>query len=150
MEKRHEPSGIGYDPGTDLSTSPGTPGYENNALKTRVDDNNFRTPAIGNEYDEGELSISEIMLDTGPHGNKAQWIEIYNSSLTQAVDLDGWTLEIHNLADGVNLYATGSFNFSKAVILPNQTLLLVSRNALNNVMKNRVYDLYHNIGAFRN
>ncbi len=140
--KDDKPSGIGYDPGTDLSTSPGTPGYENNALKTRVDDNNFRTPSIGNEYDEGELSISEIMLDAGPHGNKAQWIEIYNSSLTQAVDLDGWTLELHNLADGVNSYATGSFNFSKAVILPNQTLLLVSRNALNNVMKNRVYDLY--------
>ena len=135
--------GVGYDPDTDLSVSPGTPGYENDTLKTRLDDNNFRTPSIGNEYDEGELSISEIMLDAGPQGNKAQWIELYNSSLTQAVNLEGWTLEVYNLADGVGLYASGSFDFNEAVILPNQTLLLVSRNArVKNVLNNRIYDLY--------
>ena len=135
-------SGIGYDPGADLSISPGTPGYENDALKTRVDDNNFRTPSIGNEYDEGELSISEIMSDPGPQGNKPQWIEIYNSSLTQAINLEDWTLEVYNLADGVNSYGGGSFEFNEAVVLPNQTLLLVSRNAIHNIIGNRIYDLY--------
>ena len=140
--KDDEPSGIGYDPGADLSISPGTPGYENTALKMRVDDNNFRTPSIGDEYDEGELSISEIMSDPGPQRNKIQWIEFYNSSLTQAVNLEGWTLEIYNLTDGVNLYASGSFNFNEAIILPNQTLLLVSRNARSKLINNRVYDLY--------
>lgn len=77
--------GLGYDPNADLSTSPGTPGYEKTALKSGKD-----------RLVDGEISISEIMYDRGSNGSAAQWIEIYNSSLTEAVNLNGWELQIRN------------------------------------------------------
>ena len=132
--------GIGYDPNTDLALSPGTPGYENTALKTQLENKDF--PASDVEYDDGEISISEIMSDPGPNGNRVQWIELYNSSLTQAINLKGWELEIHNLEDEARTYIEGSFEFEDAIILPNQTLLLVSESAATDVPSNRVYDLY--------
>ena len=132
--------GIGYDPNTDLALSPGTPGYENTALKTQLENKDF--PASDVEYDDGEISISEIMSDPGPNGNRVQWIELYNSSLTQAINLEGWELEIHNLEDEARTYIEGSFEFEDAIILPNQTLLLVSESAATDVPSNRVYDLY--------
>ena len=134
--------GIGYAPKANLSISPGTPGYENTALKTRADDPNPRTPPADNEYTTGMISISEIMADPGIRRNKAQWIELYNSSLTEAVNLAGWILEIRNLPDDVSSYANGHLIFNDAVILPNQTLLLVSKSAPNNVPENRIYNLY--------
>ena len=134
---------IGYDLDTDLSVSPGTPGYENTALKTRMEDNNTRTPLASDEYNTGTLSISEIMLDPGPRRNQAQWIELYNSSLTQAVNLKGWELEIQNLKDDVSTYVNGRLVFNDAMILPNQTLLLVAKNASSNVSPNRIYNLYN-------
>ena len=133
--------GLGYDPGADLTTSPGTPGYDNDALKTKPDDRNFRTPTTGLELADGEISISEIMSDAGPDANQAQWIELYNSSLTQAVNLKDWVLEIHNIQDDKESYPDGNLTFNEAVILPNQTLLLVTKRASNNVPSNRVYDL---------
>ena len=135
--------GIGYAPEADRSVSPGTPGYENDALRTRIDDRDFRTPITSREYNTGEITISEIMSDGGPQQNKAQWIELYNSSLTQAVNLEGWEIEVRNATDDVGVYVDGSFIFNKAIILPNQTLLLVSKSDRNNVLTNRVYDLYH-------
>ena len=133
--------GIGYAPGADRSIAPGTPGYENRALKTQVDGGSFRTLSTDREYDDGEITISEIMFDAGPRRNMALWIEFYNSSLTQAVNLQGWELEIRNLEDEEGSYVDGSFIFNEAIILPNQTLLLVSKNALNNMIDNRIYDL---------
>ena len=133
--------GVGYAPGADRAISPGTPGYENKALKTRIDDGNFSTTAIDNQYNSGEVTISEVMSDGGPRRNKAQWIELYNSSLTQAINLEGWELEVRNLEDDVVPYVNGSFIFNAAIILPNQTLLLVSKRGPNNVAENRVYDL---------
>ena len=133
--------GLGYDPGADRSNSPGTPGYENDALKTKAGDKNTRTPAA-EEYTDGEISISEIMSDAGPRRNKAQWIELYNNSMTQAVNLAGWTLEIRNAEDEVNAYVDGSFSFNEAILLPNQTLLLVSKRVPNNVIDNRIYNVF--------
>ena len=133
--------GLGYDPGADLSTSPGTPGYENNAIKTKPDDRNFRTRSTDLELTDGEISISEIMYDPGPDWNQAQWIELYNSSLTQAINIKDWVLEIYNIHDDTGSYAGGNLTFNDAIILPNQTLLLVSKKAINNVPSNRVYDI---------
>ena len=133
--------GVGYAPGADRAISPGTPGYENKALKTRIDDGNFRATAMDNQYNSGEITISEVMSDGGPRRNKAQWIELYNSSFTQAINLEGWELEVRNLEDDVVPYVNGSFIFNAAIILPNQTLLLVSKRGPNNVAENRVYDL---------
>ena len=132
--------GIGYAANADHRYAPGTPGYENNALKTRL--KNKILPSSDTEYDDGDISISEIMYDPGPDRNRVQWIELYNSSKTQAVNLKGWELEIHNLEYETGAYVDGTFSFEDAVILPNQTLLLVSESGTNNVASNRVYDLY--------
>ena len=132
--------GLGYAAGVDLEYAPGTPGYENTALKTRMKDK--LSPVLDDEYDDGEISISEIMYDPGPNRNHVQWIELYNSSMTQAIDLEGWELEIRNLEDETGTYVNGSFEFEEATILPNQTLLLVAGNAATDLPSNRVYDLY--------
>ena len=134
--------GLGYDPGANILTTPGTPGYENNALKTTLADAYFRPSITDLELTDGEISISEIMYDLGPNRNRAQWIELYNSSRTQAINLKGWELEIRNLADEERTYVSGRFEFEDAIILPNQTLLLVSKRYPTNVPSNRVYNLY--------
>ena len=132
--------GIGYAADADHRYAPGTPGYENDALKTRL--KNKILPSSDTEYDDGDISISEIMYDPGPDRNRVQWIELYNSSKTQAVSLKGWELEIRNLEYEAGAYVDGTFSFEDAVILPNQTLLLVSESGTNNVPSNRIYDLY--------
>ena len=130
-EKVGTQGGIGYAPDANIATSPGTPGYENDALKTTT-----------REYNDGEISISEIMYDAGPRGNQAQWVELYNSSMTQAINLKGWELEIRNEEVNRGEYVDAIFTFKDAIILPNQTLLIVSDRATNNISNNRVYDLY--------
>ena len=124
--------GLGYDPNVDLALAPGTPGYANDAIKTKSTD-------VG-----GNIVINEIMYDAGVNGRRIQWIELYNSSMMEAVDLSEWKLEIRNSeADGVD-YVNGSFRFAEGtIILPNQTLLLVSnKSSENDIPSNRVYNLY--------
>ena len=41
------------------------------------------------------ITISELMVASS-EGCLPQWIEFYNRSYTQAVNLKGWTLEIQN------------------------------------------------------
>ena len=132
--------GLGYAAGVDLKYAPGTPGYENNAIKTQLENKQFPVPDI--EFDDGDISISEIMFDLGPNGNLVQWIELYNSSMTQAINLEGWKLEIRNLEDEERPYVNGSFEFEEAIILPNQTLLIVAEKSATDLSSNRVYDLY--------
>ena len=124
--------GLGYDQRVDLAIAPGTPGYANNAVKGKNAD-----------LTDATVTISEIMYDSGDkRWNLIQWIELYNSSATEAVNLEGWHLEIRNKED-VASYVDSIFQFeSGAIILPNQTLLLVSGSARNNVARNRVYNLY--------
>ena len=124
--------GLGYDPGVDLAIAPGTPGYANNGQKANPADI------------MGEVVISEIMYDAGANGNLVQWIELYNSSMTQSALLNGdWELEIRNIDTDVESYVDAKFEFENAVILPNQTLLLVSdRSSASDVPSNRVYNLY--------
>ena len=131
--------GLGYDPGAPPLTSPGTPGYENNAVKSTDG-----ATADERELTDGEISISEIMYDSGPNLNQAQWIELYNSSMTQALNLGGWKLRIRNFYDRDAAYIEGTITFKDVVILPNQTLLIVPRQAANDLPDNRVYDLYRN------
>ena len=132
--------GIGYAADANLRYAPGTPGYENDALKTQL--KNKVSPAPDTEYDDGEISISEIMYDPGPNGNDVQWIELYNSSLTQAINLKGWEFEIRNLEGEEGTYVDGTFEFEDAVILPNQALLLVAERSATDLPSNRIYDLY--------
>ena len=126
--------GLGYKPNVDLAIAPGTPGYANDAVKRKS------TDVTGN------IVISEIMYNAGVSGRLVQWIELYNSSMTEAADLTDWKLEIRNRQVGNEFYVDASFTFkADTIILPNQTLLLVSnRSRASDVPSNRVYNLYHN------
>ena len=129
--------GIGYDPGVDLRNAPGTPGYANGALKDKLENKDDGAVVFS-----GDISISEIMFDAGPRWNLIQWIELYNASMTEAVNLNGWEMEVRNATDEVESYVDSGFTFGDAYILPNQTLVLVSGTAVNDVQDNRVYNLY--------
>ena len=129
--------GIGYDPGVDLRNAPGTPGYANGALKDKLENKDDGAVVFS-----GDISISEIMFDAGPRWNLIQWVELYNASMTEAVNLNGWHMEVRNATDEVESYVDSGFTFGDAYILPNQTLLLVSGTAVNDVQDNRVYNLY--------
>ena len=134
--------GIGYDPGADLTISPGTPGYPNTALLSQLVDDKNNADATDDVIYSGEISISEVMYDAGPRWNLIQWIELYNSSMTEAINVAGWELEIRNATDEVESYVDSGFVFNDAYILPNQTLLIVSGTGTNDVADNRVYNLY--------
>lgn len=135
-----EYTGLGYDRGAeDSASNGGTPGYDNEAIKDRI-----------SEFDsQAQITISEIMLATG-RGRVPQWIELYNSSLTEAVNLNGWHLEIENYNNSgdfpASRYAKITFQ-NDLYILPNQTVLIVS-NAARTAEKYafpseaRVYNLY--------
>ena len=134
--------GIGYDPGADLTVSPGTPGYANNALMTQLVDDKNTAVTTDDVAFAGSISISEVMVDAGPRWNLVQWIELYNSSMSEAINIKDWELEIRNATDEVESYVDSSFVFNDAYILPNQTLLIVSGSGTNDVADNRVYNLY--------
>ena len=134
--------GLGYDRGVDLKYAPGTPGYANDGIRDQLIDDKDNADATDDVIFSGEVSISEIMYDAGPRWNLIQWIELYNSSMTEAVNLAGWELEIRNATDDVQSYVDSGFEFNDAHILPNQTLLLVSGTGTNDVAGNRVYNLY--------
>ena len=66
------------------------------------------------------------MYDRGDRNNLPQWIELYNSSDTHAVNLDGWKLKIEN-ADDVDVRRTVTIaNLGGTIIPPNQTVLIVA------------------------
>ena len=135
---------IGYDRDVDPAISPGTPGYGNEGGVNLISDDRKNTTGTDDYAFGGTITISEVMYDAGPNWNLVQWIELYNSSLTEPVNLEGWKVEIHNKED-VQSYVDASFTFeANTVILPNQTLLLVSRSGANDVLQQRVYDLYKN------
>ena len=134
--------GIGYDSGADLKYSPGTPGYPNGSLKNALVDDKATVVTTDDVLYDGDISISEIMYDAGPRWNLIQWIELYNASMTDAINLKGWELQIRNASDNVESYVDSGIVFNDAYILPNQTLLLVSGTGTNDVAQNRVYNLY--------
>ena len=134
--------GTGYDREVDPRTSPGTPGYENRNVNVISDDREGATGKTAYTFG-GTVTISEIMYDAGPRWNLIQWIELYNSSTTETVNLEGWTMEIRNESTDVESYVDSSFKFEAGTeILPNQTLLVVSGTGANDVPQERVYDLF--------
>ena len=133
--------GAGYDRDVDPQAAPGTPGYVNAAVNVVADDQDNAAKTTPYAFG-GSITISEIMYDAGPRWNLVQWIELYNSSMTETINLDGWTLEIRNKED-VESYVDSSLTFvPHTKVLPNQTLLLVSGTGTNDVDSNRVYNLY--------
>ena len=112
-------TGVGYDRKVSKSAeTAGTPGYPNGAVKTEA-----ATP-------RGAITISEVMLDSAG-GTLPQWVELYNSSKTDALNINRWELEIQNVADSEDLVGRPivRLTLQEKVIQPNQTLLIVTGNA---------------------
>ena len=109
-------TGVGYDRAAAATgANGGTPGYENGAVKGKIAD-----------LSAASITISEIMVDVGDgRQNLAQWIELYNSSMTQAVSLGGWKLTIEN-ANDVDTALNATLTLDGMTISPNQTVLIVS------------------------
>ena len=113
--------GVGYDrTASATDENGGTPGYDNGASKDKI---------AG--LTTGDITISEIMIDTGPaRQSLPQWIEFHNSSMTQAVNLNGWKLHIENAANGTGELETNTFSatltLGNVTISPNQTVLIVT------------------------
>ena len=141
-------TGVGYDrhAATSGQNNNGTPGYDNGAVKRDKSDWKM------------QVSISEIMLashqktDDTPRipraGRLPQWIEIYNNSMTEAVSLEKWSLEIRN-ADSDDLITRdlhGTLVLPKMIVQPNQTVLIVSSSGLHspNFPSQRVINLFTN------
>ena len=126
----HGYTGIGYDrfAATTLENG-GTPGYDNGALKHKYSDFS------------GQIAISEIMLATEedteagrlPRATRLpQWIELYNNSMTQAVTINNWHLEVQNDdTEGFVGNLHGTLRLKNIVVQPNQTVLIVSSSGLN-------------------
>ena len=111
-------TGVGYDRKVSKSAeTAGTPGYPNGAVKTEAP-----TP-------RGAVTISEVMFDSAG-GTLPQWIELYNASKTDALNLNRWELEIQNV-DSEDLVGRPivRLTLQEKVIQPNQTLLIVTGTA---------------------
>ena len=108
-------TGIGYDRKvTQSAATAGTPGYPNGAVKP------------GSATPKGSITVSEIMVDSAG-GTLPQWIELYNKSKTDAINLNRWKLEIQNV-DSEDLIGRPivTLTLQEKVIQPNQTLLIVA------------------------
>ena len=128
-------TGLGYDRKvTQSAATAGTPGYPNGALKT------------GSDTPKGSITFSEIMVDSGG-GKLPQWIELYNRSKTEAININRWQLEIQNV-DSEDLIGRPivTLTLQKKIIQPNQTLLIVSGDARASsaarLPADRVYNLF--------
>ena len=127
-------TGLGYDRKVLKSAATaGTPGYPNGAVKP------------GSATPKGSITVSEIMVDSGG-GTLPQWIELYNKSKTDAINLNRWKLEIQNV-DSEDLVGRPivTLTLQEKVIQPNQTLLIVAGPARPSsgayLPADRVYDL---------
>ncbi len=111
-------SGLGYDRKVSKSAeTAGTPGYPNGAVKTQP-----ATP-------KGAITMSEVMFDSAG-GTLPQWIELYNTSKTEALNLNRWELEIQNRkSDDLVGRPVVTLTLQEKLIQPNQTLLIVTGNA---------------------
>ena len=125
-------TGIGYDRQvTQSAATSGTPGYPNVAAKETAT--------------KGSVTFSEIMLDSAG-GTLPQWIELYNNSKTDAINLNRWQLELQNV-DSEDLIGRPivTLTLGEKVIQPNQTLLIVAGPARASsgsyLPADRVYDL---------
>ena len=128
-------TGIGYDRAVSRSAATaGTPGYPNGALKTEAS-----TP-------QGSITISEVMFDSGG-GKLPQWVELYNKSKTEAINLNRWRLELQNVnSEDLVGRPIVTLTLGEKVIQPNQTLLIVSGDARASssarLPADRVYNLF--------
>ena len=111
-------TGLGYDRQvTQSAATAGTPGYPNGPAKETA-----ATP-------KGSVTISEIMFDSSG-GTLPQWIELYNKSKTEVLNLNRWQLELQNV-DSADLVGRPivRLTLGEKLLQPNQTVLIVAGDA---------------------
>ncbi|MCY4553983.1 MAG: lamin tail domain-containing protein [Candidatus Poribacteria bacterium] len=108
-------TGVGYDRRAATGGSPGTPGFDNGSVKEKSTD-----------LTDATVTISEVMYERT--GNTPQWIELYNSSKTQGINLNEWKLRIENPREDtdVDIRSRPTIQFGGVHIPPLQTVLIVS------------------------
>lgn len=133
-------TGIGYDLDADRNNeNGGTPGYHKDSQKSKAS--------------EVTVNISEIMIATDEESEAGrvpratrlpQWIELYNSSMTQGVKIHNWYFEIHNSSLDRDVNLSGTLRLPDVTIPPNQTIMIVSSSGLNsgNFSEARTINLY--------
>ncbi|MYB00654.1 lamin tail domain-containing protein [Candidatus Poribacteria bacterium] len=127
-------TGVGYDRVASGANAPGTPGFDNGFVRDK-----------DSTLTGGAITISEIMYERV--GNAPQWIELYNSSKTEGVNLNEWKLRIDNdRADtDVDIRFRPTIQFGSIHIPPNETVLIVSaatgQNS-GNFPRHRIVDLW--------
>ena len=128
-------TGLGYDRQVSKSAATaGTPGYPNGAAKATA-----ATP-------KGSVTFSEIMFDAAD-GTLPQWIELYNRSKTEVLNLNRWKLEIQNV-DSEDLIGRPivTLTLGEKLLQPNQTLLIVAGEARassrSHLPADRIYNLF--------
>ena len=87
------------------------------------------------------VTISEIMYASG--NGLPQWIELHNSSLTDAVQISEWQLKLANDAD-VPMRPLVTVKLGAKIIPPNQTILIVASSGRNSgeFPDSRVLDIW--------
>ena len=118
--------GIGY---KRMWAGNGTPGYANDALKKFEAKARNADGTHNRAYVAAPVTISEIMYDTGAR-QFPQWIELYNASLTDAIHIEDWHLQLENAAD-VPMRTRVIVKLSSKIIPPNQTVLIVATKTRN-------------------
>ena len=128
-------TGLGYDrPVSKSAATAGTPGYPNGAVKETA-----ATP-------KGSVTFSEIMFDSGG-GTLPQWVELYNRSKTEVLNLNRWKLEIQNV-DSEELIGRPivRLTLGEKLLQPNQTVLIVAGEARASssahLPADRIYNLF--------
>ena len=128
-------TGLGYDRKvTQSPATSGTPGYPNGAAKATV-----ATP-------KGSVTISELMFASGG-GTLPQWIELYNRSKTEVLNLNRWKLEIQNINSAALVgRPIVTLTLGEQLLQPNQTVLIVAGDARassrSHLPADRVYNLF--------
>ena len=124
-------AGLGYERGAAAATSLGTPGYANTAVTAAP---------------SGRVSISELMFaKKAGRRTVPQWLELYNHSMTEAVKLEGWRLEVEYLTGkSARRHRFDAVSLTPLTVLPNQTVLLVTWRAetSGHFPEGRLYNLY--------
>ena len=111
-------TGIGYKRKASMDDAHGgTPGYDNGAAKV------YDKKSTDTAYMMPPVTISEIMYHSAR--NAPQWIELYNSSMTEGVQLEDWQLKLENM-DDVPMRRTVTVKLANKIIPPNQTVLIVA------------------------
>ena len=131
-------TGLGVDRNKTTFNS-GTPGYANDAVQAEFYDADSKAKYTG------MISISEVMVDQTKR-NLPQWIELYNNSSTQGINIKGWELKILNVnsADLDGRTSTALKIDGDLIVAPNQTALIVSGSGRHSsdIPDTSIYNLY--------